>query len=125
MPRPTSAPRNEAWRRAYDAVAATRLARGVPTFKFTSNDGWIVLPDECLAIAAALRACVVDDSFTSRVNEMSDSIDEAVRAALEAMGHPPASAIRAPMSQPELARWITGFAAWNEVAATAGGYTVS
>ncbi len=116
----------DAWSRAYEAVAATQSPGGVPTFKLASNDGWIVLPDECRAIAAALRACVVDDAFTRRVNEISESITDAVRRALEASGHSSFAPTSAPtMSQPEVAQWIAGFATWNEVAATVGGYTVT
>src|SRR5262249_32724983 len=50
----------EAYRAAQNEVRGKRSRRRhkVPTFKFCSNDGWLVTPDECLAVAKGVRLAV-------------------------------------------------------------------
>jgi len=115
----------DAWKRSFEAAAATRSTVGVPSFKFASNEGWIVQPEECRAIATALRACHVDEAFTARVNEMAAAIGVAVRDALIAMGHADPQLDAFSLSRSDLANWLTEWATWNEVAATVGGFTVT
>ena len=60
---------------AADAIKASHAGNGrVPAFKFGSNDGWLVTPEECLTLAAALR----------RVTDGSPESDKALSEAIEA-----------------------------------------
>lgn len=115
----------DAWKGAFDAAAGTRSRAGVPSFKFASNDGWIVQPEECLAITAALRACRIDEVFTARVNELSAAIHRAVCDALVAMGYDEPPQADLSISAQELACWLSDWAMWNEAAAKVGGYVVT
>lgn len=89
-----------AYLRAHEeAVSASSLQEGrVGAFKFQSNDGWLVTPEECREIARKLRASadvIASDYF------------------------PDAGVARA-----DGERWVLGFARYNEIAAEHGGYRV-
>jgi hypothetical protein len=88
----------EPFRRHLREILRTRSASAefVPMFKFQTNDGWIVGPEECAVIAEGLRETV--DSL--RVPEESG------------------------LTRDEGREWILNWAAYNEVAARHGGYKV-
>ncbi len=56
-------PLSDEARQFVEAEEAARASAGlpgrVPLFKFRSNDGWIVMPDECRSIASALEARLI------------------------------------------------------------------
>jgi hypothetical protein len=86
--------------RAHDeAVSRDSLRDGrVGAWKFASNDGWLVTPDECRAIAARLRAhaeVIASDFFPDAGIPYKDGL-----------------------------KWVLGFARYNEIAAEHGGYRV-
>ena len=81
------------------AVSGSSLVDGrIGAYKFESNAGWLVTPEECLALAARLRASaevIASDFFTDAGLTAEDGL-----------------------------RWVLGFARYNEVAAEHGGYRV-
>ncbi|WAS99198.1 hypothetical protein [Nannocystis punicea] len=81
------------------AVSASSLQNGrAGAFKFQSNDGWLVTPEECAALAGKLRQhadLIARDYFPDADVSRED-------------GH----------------KWILGFARYNEIAAEHGGYRV-
>lgn len=93
-----------------DAVRTYKIARDliaakpsivddqVGAYKFASNDGWLITPDECRILARRLRASV-------------DMIAEQF--------FPDAG-----VSAEDGRRWLLGFARYNELAAEHGGYRV-
>lgn len=82
------------------AVSGSSLVDGkVGAYKFQSNDGWLVTPEECVAIAAGLRRhgeVIAREFFTD-----------------------------AGISAEDGRRWVAGFARYNEIAAEHGGYRVN
>lgn len=60
---PAEVPVVEAYRRARNETGATPSPQPgkVPAFKFESNDGWIVTPDECRVIAAGMDRLLSSD----------------------------------------------------------------
>ncbi len=87
---------------AFDAMTRSRspLAGKVPGYKFGSNSGWLVVPEECALIAAALERLLADlpEDLAERVG-WEDSEDS-------------------------LIEWIEDWMDYNRVAASHGGYTV-
>jgi hypothetical protein len=79
-----------------DLASRSPDPHSVPAFKFSSNESWIVTPDECLAIAAALERLLRDTR--SRVDVSPDE---------------------APVLD-----FIESFARFNRVCAEHGGYEV-
>jgi len=81
------------------AVSGSSLVDGrVGAFKFQSNDGWLVTPEECVVLARQLREhaeLIARDFFPDAGIEAEDG-----------------------------RRWILGFARYNEIAAEHGGYRV-
>lgn len=82
-----------------DAVSSSSLTDGrVGAFKFQTNDGWLVTPEECAVLARKLRAhadLIARDYFPD-----------------------------ADVSREDGLKWILGFARYNEIAAEHGGYRV-
>ncbi len=110
-------------------VLATRSARKgmVPAYKFASNEGWIVSPAECAAIALRMRA------YAKRVTQkdldaLSAAYAETQAKLLAAMQRPGEHVILGKeglgMSLDELRAWVDSWAAYNAVAAKHGGYRV-
>jgi hypothetical protein len=114
-------------------IAAVRQAQGarsaaadkVPSFKFESNEGWLVTPDECKLIAKALRAYAVklSGSEAKTANAAAKKADEKLAAQVvdkqmvrltEEVG----------MSAEEMKSWMLDWAEYNQLASTAGGYEV-
>jgi hypothetical protein len=93
----------EDWRSAADIVLGTKSARPgkVPAYKFMSNDGWIVWPEECLSISNAL--CKALATKPERI--LPDQKISGIKPN-------------------EAAEWILSWASYNEVAAKHGGYRV-
>ena len=92
----------ERWRRTPSAQPER-----VPAFKFCTNDGWIVTPDECTRIASGLEAGVARSSgLLGRI-----------------FGVLP-SRRRSGMSHEEAAQWVLQWAGYNRAAAQFGGYSV-
>ncbi|PCC75372.1 hypothetical protein SAMN02745121_03901 [Nannocystis exedens] len=81
------------------AVSASSLQDGrVGAFKFQTNDGWLVTPEECAALARKLRQhaeVIARDYFPD-----------------------------ADVSREDGLKWMLGFARYNEIAAEHGGYRV-
>lgn len=81
------------------AVSGSSLLDGrIATYKFESNEGWLVTPAECLELAKKLRAhaeVIARDFFTD-----------------------------AGLTEDDGRRWVLGFARYNEIAAEHGGYRV-
>jgi hypothetical protein len=66
-------PKGRAFRDAVEAVLRQSPEQGkVPFFKFGSNDGWVITPEECRALAAGLRAVVNGDTGEA----LSESIEQ-------------------------------------------------
>lgn len=82
-----------------EAVSGSSLVDGrIGVYKFESNEGWLVTPAECLALASRLREhaeVIARDMFTD-----------------------------AGLTAEEGLRWVLGFARYNEIAAEHGGYRV-
>lgn len=82
-----------------DVLTRSSLCDGrVGAYKFRSNDGWLVTPEECEVLDARLRASatmIARDMFTD-----------------------------AGLTADEGLRWVLGFARYNAVAAAYGGYRV-
>lgn len=119
-----------------DAALAKRYAEAlrtgsktpgrVPSFKFESNAGWIVTPDECRTIAKALRALatrvsVADARAASAAATKSDAqltqaigFDAGVRLDARAFA----------MSPDDLKSWLLDWADYNTIASFSGGYSV-
>lgn len=74
----------------------------VPAFKFSTNDGWIVVPQECLAITQGLKAAIERDGAVGFLPSE------------EAIG----------LSEKEVKDWVLNWAAFNELAARHGGYSI-
>ncbi|MCY1057618.1 hypothetical protein [Nannocystis sp. SCPEA4] len=82
-----------------DSVSASSLVDGrVGAYKFQTNDGWLVTPEECVVLARKLRQ----------------------HAELIARDYFPDAGVK----QDDGRRWILGFARYNEIAAEHGGYRV-
>ncbi|MDC0720276.1 hypothetical protein [Nannocystis bainbridge] len=81
------------------AVESSSLKDGrVGAFKFQSNDGWLVTPEECAVLARKLREhveVIAQDYFPD-----------------------------AGVAREDGRKWILGFARYNEIAAEHGGYRV-
>ncbi len=81
------------------SVSGSTLQDGrLATYKFESNEGWLVTPEECLALAKRLRdkAEVIAREFFTDAGLTAD----------------------------DGRRWVLGFARYNEIAAEHGGYRV-
>ena len=95
-----------------DQIAEIRGTRSanptkVPAFKFSTNDGWLVDPEECRLIARALRKAVANSSkFFGLFSSFLPSRKESG------------------ISKREAGQWILNWAAYNEVASKHGGYKV-
>jgi hypothetical protein len=99
----------------------------VPVYKFQSNDGWWVSPEECRGLDRSLRRFA---------DELSDDVLAAVLAPFEAVQRREAEHYRrtqgfvplgfeSPILTTESAReWLREFAAYNALAAEHGGYHV-
>ena len=87
----------------FDAMVQSRspVPGKVPGYKFGSNEGWLVTPEECSLIAAALERLLADlpDDLAEQIG-WEDSVDA-------------------------LIEWIEDWMDYNRVAAAHGGYTVS
>jgi hypothetical protein len=92
----------ERWRR----TPSTEPGR-VPAFKFCTNDGWIVTPEECTIIANGLEAGV---TRSRRVLGRFRGIVPSPR--------------RSGIPRDEAAQWILQWAGYNRAAAQLGGYSV-
>lgn len=73
------APLRAAEARITDAQAETPT--GIPAYKFGSNDGWLVTPDELTAALAAYDACIADGVEPPSFTWWGDWIDYLRRAA--------------------------------------------
>ena len=99
----------------------------VPAFKFTSNDGWIVLASECAAIARAVReyATRITEHDLAALEREYDARQKAMAAPMIAQGH-----VMLLGNEPlgldlrELTIWLAEWAMYNEVASHHGGYRV-
>ncbi len=111
------------------SVRATRsrLPGRVPAFKFRSNDGWIVSPEECAMIAAGL-ARYAHDVPAAQLRELDaryqSTQQELMRPAVQRgevvlLGN---ESLR--LTLEGLRAWLCGWAAYNELAAQQGGYRV-
>jgi hypothetical protein len=78
--------------------ASSIVGDRVGAFKFETNDGWLVTPEECRLLARKLRA----------------------RCEALAREYFPAAGVQEAAAR----RWIVGFARYNEIAAEHGGYRV-
>ena len=81
------------------AVSGSSVVDGrMGAFKFQSNDGWLVTPEECVVLARKLREhaeLIARDYFPDAGVKREDGL-----------------------------KWILGFARYNEIAAEHGGYRV-
>jgi len=102
VPLPEELPRFEPIRKAIEDVQRLRSPYRdlVPSYKFHSNDGWLVVPEECIAIASGLRAAL------ARVGP--DILPRAFKY----------------MSESEVTAWVLSWATYNEVASRHDGYQV-
>src|SRR5262245_43169696 len=93
VPLPQELPRFEPIRKAIEGVQRSRSPRPdlVPSYKFHSNDGWLVVPEECIVIAFGLRAAL------ARVGP--DMLPRAFKY----------------MSEAEVAAWVLSWATYNKV----------
>jgi hypothetical protein len=110
-------------------VRATRSSKpgAVPSFKFGSNDGWIVTTEECAIIAAGLRRYaekLKEQDLSTLSKEYADTQHGLLQATkphaevlvqgYESLG----------MTLGELRKWVLEWAAYNDVASRSGGYVV-
>lgn len=88
------------YKAARDRVAATPsiVDDRIGGYKFASNDGWLITPDECRIVARRLR----------------ERVDMIARDFFPDAG----------VSEADGRRWLLGFARYNELAAEHGGYRV-
>ncbi len=114
-------------RRAEEIRATRSRKRGmVPAFKFRTNDGWLVVPEECSAIARALR------SFAPGIDarKMSELEVAYAQAQAKLLTKIPKSEVvvsgnaKLGLSPEELRRWVLQWAAYNELAASHQGYRI-
>jgi hypothetical protein len=105
----------------------SHTAGKVPAFKFLSNDGWIVIPEECDAIAAALyrhaeHTSVHDLGLAEAAYQEKQRavlLPRSVAGELVLLGDEPLG-----LSLAELRAWVREWAAYNELASRHGGYRV-
>jgi hypothetical protein len=79
----------------------------VPAFKFRTNDGWIVTPEECTIIADGLQSGV--DRSKGLLGRLTGIVPAPRRSGI---------------SREEAAKWILQWAGYNRAAARFGGYSV-
>lgn len=97
----------------------------VPAYKFQVNDGFIVAPDECLAIAKALRSYQPDAAKLGKLKRIWHDASAPLTADAEKRGEKVIIGNEElQLSVGEWKTWIAEFAAYNELAARHGGYTV-
>ena len=122
--------------KAIDAyIAAVRKAQGarsaspdkVPAFKFQSNEGWFVSPDECRAIARGLRnfANAVTGAQAKAANDAAKKRDEALAKQVDPTGKMTRLTQETGMSVDEMRTWMLDWADYNTLASFAGGYEVN
>lgn len=122
--------------KALDAYVATvRKLQGqksaapekVPAFKFQSNEGWFVSPDECRVIARAMKnfATRVSGSQVKAANDASKKKDEQLAKAVDPTGKMTRLTEETGMSIDELKKWMLDWADYNTLASFAGGYEVN
>ena len=99
----------------------------VPAFKFQSNDGWFVSPDECRLIARAVRsfATKVTSTDAKAANEAAKQKDAQLAKAVPASEKMIRLAKETGMSVEELRSWMLDWADFNTLASFAGGYEVN
>lgn len=105
--------------------AHSKHAGKVPAYKFQVNDGFLVAPDECALIVKALRSYHPDAAKLGQLKKVWHDAE----AALEAqMGKDKGTVVygneELQLSLEDWKQWITDWAAYNEVAARHGGYTI-
>ena len=110
------------------ALASRSKRKGmVPAYKFQSNEGWIVTPPECTAIATRMQA------YASRLTQkdltaLSVAYAKAQARLLQQIQRPGETVVYNPtdlgMTVAELREWVESWAAYNRIAAKHGGYRV-
>ena len=102
VPLPEERLRYEVIRKAIEYAQRSRspLPNLVPSYKFCSNDGWLVVPEECVIISSGLRT------------------------ALARLGPDILPSCFKHMSTAEVLEWVLSWATYNEVASRHGGYQV-
>lgn len=114
--------------RRFTAVLRTpsKTPGRVPSFKFESNLGWVVTPDECRTIAKTLRAFAARVSVgdakaaSGAAKKTDDQLTHAV--GLDAGVRIDSSAFD--MSPEDLKEWLLDWADYNTIASFSGGYSV-
>lgn len=99
----------------------------VPAYKFQSNDGWFVSPDECRLIARAMRnfATHVTSAQAKAANDASKRRDEQLYKAVDPSGAMVRLTQQTGMSVEELRTWMLDWADYNTLASFSGGYEVN
>lgn len=99
----------------------------VPMYKFQSNDGWLVSPEECRSLDRALRRLADELSEGTLAHVLAPFEDQRRREAehyVRTQGFVPLG-YEGPILTLESARaWLLEFGAYNALAAEHGGYRV-
>lgn len=128
---PDELKRADAHVEALRKATGTRSAdpRKVPAFKFESNSGWFISPDECRLIAVAVRAYArqLSGDEVRAANAASSKADAKLTAQLAPKLGTQATKLSPSdlgMSKDELRKWMLDWADFNTLASFAGGYEV-
>ncbi len=99
----------------------------VPAYKFQTNDGWFVSPDECRLIARAMRnfATRVTATQAKAANEASMQRDEQLYKVVDPHGTMVRLTQQTGMTVEELRTWMLDWADYNTLASFSGGYEVN